>query len=178
MTDVGGVPQVLHVIVMGVSGSGKSTVGELLAKELGGEYLDGDVLHPQANIEKMAAGIPLTDEDRTPWLRTIGEHMANSHGTMVIGCSALRRTYRDMIRHAAPDTRFVHLVGSREILAQRMKTRPGHFMPPALLDSQIETLENLEPDELGQVFDITEPPEQIAREAAEWLRSGHTRSRH
>ncbi|MCH6472033.1 gluconokinase [Sinomonas terrae] len=170
--------QALHVIVMGVSGSGKSTVGELLAKELGGEYLDGDVLHPQANIDKMAAGIPLTDEDREPWLRTIGDRMASSHGTMVIGCSALRRVYRDIIRSAAPDSRFVHLVGTHEILAQRMKTRPGHFMPPALLDSQIETLEDLEPDEVGEVFDIAQPPEQIAHEAAEWLRSGRIGSRH
>lgn len=170
MTGTGGVPQVLHVIVMGVSGSGKSTVGELLAEDLGGEYLDGDVLHPQANIDKMAAGIPLTDEDREPWLHTIGDRMAASHGTMVIGCSALRRIYRDMIRQAAPDTRFVHLVGSREILAERMKTRPGHFMPPALLDSQIETLEDLGPDEDGKEFDIDERPEKIAHCAAEWLR--------
>lgn len=161
-----------HVIVMGVSGSGKSTVGALLAEDLGGEYLDGDVLHPQANIDKMAAGIPLTDEDREPWLRIIGERMAEADGIMVIGCSALRRKYRDLIREAAPDTRFVHLVGSHDLLAERMKTRPGHFMPPALLDSQIETLEDLEPDEAGRVFDIAQPPEKIAHDAAEWLRSG------
>jgi carbohydrate kinase (thermoresistant glucokinase family) len=162
--------EVLHVIVMGVSGSGKSTVGALLAEDLGGEYLDGDVLHPQANIDKMAAGIPLTDEDREPWLRIIGERMAEAESTIVIGCSALRRVYRDIIRAAAPNTRFVHLVGSRELLAERMKTRPGHFMPPSLLESQIDTLENLEPDEDGKVFDIAEPPEKIAEAAAEWLR--------
>jgi carbohydrate kinase (thermoresistant glucokinase family) len=156
---------------MGVSGSGKSTVGALLAEDLGGEYLDGDVLHPQANIDKMAAGIPLTDEDREPWLRIIGERMAEADGVMVIGCSALRRRYRDLIRHAAPDTRFVHLVGSREVLGDRMKTRPGHFMPPSLLDSQIATLEDLEPDETGKEFDISAPPEKIAHDAAEWLRS-------
>lgn len=156
---------------MGVSGSGKSTVGALLAEDLGGEYLDGDVLHPQANIDKMAAGIPLTDEDREPWLRIIGERMAEADGVLVIGCSALRRKYRDLIRHAAPDTRFVHLVGSHDLLAERMTTRPGHFMPPALLESQIATLEPLEPDEAGKEFDISESPEKIAHDAAEWLRS-------
>lgn len=162
--------EVLHVIVMGVSGSGKSTVGALLAEDLGGEYLDGDVLHPQANIDKMAAGIPLTDADREPWLRIIGERMAGADSTMVIGCSALRRVYRDIIRASAPDTRFVHLVGSHDLLARRMKTRPGHFMPPSLLESQIATLEDLDPDENGKVFDIAEPPEKIAEAAAEWLR--------
>lgn len=156
---------------MGVSGSGKSTVGALLAEDLGGEYLDGDVLHPQANIDKMAAGIPLTDEDREPWLRIIGERMAEADGVLVIGCSALRRKYRDLIRHAAPDTRFVHLAGSHDLLAERMTTRPGHFMPPALLESQIATLEPLEPDEAGKEFDISESPEKIAHDAAEWLRS-------
>ncbi|GHG43273.1 gluconokinase [Sinomonas cellulolyticus] len=159
-----------HVIAMGVSGSGKSTVGALLARELGGEFLDGDDLHPRANVEKMAAGIPLDDDDREPWLREIGARLAAAPGTMVIGCSALKRSYRDIIRDAAPDAVFVHMHGSRELLAERMAARPGHFMPLSLLDSQLETLEELEPDERGVAFDIAERPEQIAREAAEWLR--------
>ncbi|GAB2758579.1 gluconokinase [Sinomonas soli] len=161
----------LHVIAMGVSGCGKSTVGRLLAQELGGEFLDGDDLHPEANVAKMAAGIPLDDADREPWLRLIGEKMAGASGTMVIGCSALKRAYRDMIRDAAPDTAFVHLHGTRELLAARMAARPGHFMPVSLLDSQLATLEPLQEDERGRVFDIAEQPLQIAREASEWLRS-------
>ncbi|GAB3280134.1 gluconokinase, GntK/IdnK-type [Sinomonas notoginsengisoli] len=160
-----------HVIAMGVSGCGKSTVGRFLAQELGGEFLDGDDLHPAANVAKMAAGIPLDDADREPWLRLIGEKMAAASGTMVIGCSALKRAYRDIIRAAAPDTVFVHLHGTRELLAARMAARPGHFMPVSLLDSQLATLEPLQEDERGRVFDIAETPLQIAHEAAEWLRS-------
>ena len=160
---------VFHVIAMGVSGSGKSTVGQLLADELGGKFIDGDDLHPAANVEKMAAGIPLDDADREPWLREIGARMGAARGTLVIGSSALRRKYRDLIRAAAPDTVFVHLDGSRELLAERMATRPGHFMPPSLLDSQLATLEPLDPDEDGKVFNIAETPEDIAREAADWL---------
>ena len=160
-----------HVIVMGVSGSGKSTVGKLLADELCGEFLDGDDLHPGANVAKMAAGIPLDDADREPWLRVIGARMAAAHGTIVIGASALRRTYRDLIREAAPDTVFVHLDGGRELLAERMADRPGHFMPPSLLDSQLATLEPLDPDEDGREFDIARTPAELAREAADWLRS-------
>lgn len=170
MTDAAG-SEVFHVIAMGVSGCGKSTVGRLLAQELGGEFLDGDDLHPAANVAKMAAGIPLDDADREPWLRLIGEKMAGASGTMVIGCSALKRAYRDIIRAAAPDTAFVHLHGARELLAARMAARPGHFMPVSLLDSQLATLEPLQEDERGRVFDIAEPPVKIADEAAEWLRS-------
>lgn len=161
---------VFHVIAMGVSGSGKSTVGKLIADRLGGEFIDGDDLHPAANVAKMAAGIPLDDADREPWLREIGARMAAARGTMVIGSSALRRKYRDLIRAAAPDTVFVHLDGTRELLAERMAARPGHFMPPSLLDSQLATLEPLDSDEDGAAFSIAEEPERIAREAVEWLR--------
>ncbi|MFJ5842461.1 gluconokinase [Streptomyces shenzhenensis] len=169
-TQMSGRGRIFRVVVMGVSGCGKSTVGKLLADELDGEFLDGDDLHPVANIAKMAAGIPLDDADREPWLREIGARMAAAHGTMVIGSSALRRKYRDLIRAAAPDTVFVHLHGSRELLAERMAGRPGHFMPPSLLDSQLATLEPLEPDEDGKAFPIAQPAELIAHGAAGWIK--------
>lgn len=165
-------PRGRRVVVMGVAGGGKSTVGGLLAERLGGAYVEGDELHPRANIDKMAAGVPLDDADRAPWLRLVGERLAAAGGrgeTVALGCSALKRSYRDLIRAAAPDTLFVHLHGSRELLAERMADRPGHFMPAALLDSQLETLEPLGDDEAGAVFDIADAPEDIAAAAAEWV---------
>lgn len=154
---------------MGVSGSGKSTVGELLANRLGLNYHDGDDLHPQVNIDKMAAGIPLNDEDRWPWLKQVGRWLVEAPTGGVIGCSALKRSYRDLIRDAAPDAVFVHVHGSPELLRERMMHRDGHFMPASLLDSQLATLEELEPDENGKVFNITASAEQIATEAAGWI---------
>jgi carbohydrate kinase (thermoresistant glucokinase family) len=161
----------LHrVIVMGVSGCGKSTVGELLGTELATGFLDGDSLHPQTNIDKMAAGHPLNDEDREPWLREVGERLgSNESGSMVIACSALKRKYRDTIRAHAPGTVFIHLHGTVEMLAERMAARPGHFMPVGLLESQLATLEPLESDEAGVVLDIAATPAQLAHEAAAWL---------
>jgi gluconokinase len=161
----------LRVVIMGVSGCGKSTVGKLLAQALGGVFLDGDELHPEASITKMASGTPLTDEDREPWLRDIGVRLASAEGTVVIACSALKRSYRDLIRSAARDIVFVHLHGSRELLAQRMAARPGHFMPGSLLDSQLATLEKLSADEHGGCFDISQAPAAIAAAAAVGLRS-------
>ena len=158
-----------RVVVMGVSGCGKSTVGELLAQQLGVPFVDGDGLHPAANVAKMSAGIPLTDEDRWPWLEAVGAAIAAEPGGAVMACSALRRVYRDVIRRAAPGTVFVHLHGSRELLAARMAARPGHFMPPSLLDSQLATLEPLGPDEDGVVLDIAPPPDRLAASAADWL---------
>jgi carbohydrate kinase (thermoresistant glucokinase family) len=160
---------------MGVSGCGKSTVAPLLAQHLGGTFIDGDDLHPRANIAKMAAGTPLTDEDREPWLREIGARLASASDTLVIACSALKRSYRDLIRDAAPGTAFTHLHGTRELLAQRLMARPGHFMPVSLLDSQLATLEPLGSEEDGACFDIADPPEACAAAAAAWLRS---RGRH
>jgi gluconokinase len=157
---------------MGVSGSGKTTVGRELAGRLGVDYAEADEFHPQANIEKMAAGHPLTDEDRWPWLdaiaRWIGEH-EESGG--VVTCSALKRTYRDVLTAGGP-VFFVHLTGSREVIAARLNARKGHFMPPALLDSQIADLEPLDPDEPGIVLDIDTTPEALTEAAYRATRQG------
>ncbi|TRY20293.1 gluconokinase [Tessaracoccus rhinocerotis] len=161
---------------MGVSGSGKTTVGELIANDLGGDFVDGDALHPAANIAKMSRGIPLDDDDRGPWLQEVGARLelARAEGrTLVLGCSALKRSYRDVIRAGAPETVFVHLHGSRDLLWERMQVRPGHFMPASLLDSQLATLEMLEGEEHGRVFDVSADPETLASVATAWLRSTH-----
>lgn len=156
----------LRVIVMGVSGCGKTTIGDLVARELGVPFLDGDSLHPVENVAKMAAGTPLTDDDRWPWLATVGTELANAgDGGMVLACSALRRSYRDAIRAQAPDTIFLHLHGSKEVLRARTEGRTGHFMPPALLDSQLATLEPLQADEAGVVVDIAAGVDEVVREA-------------
>lgn len=129
-------------IIMGVAGCGKSSVGEALSSQLGWTYLDGDPLHPQSNIDKMASGIALTDEDRAPWLQVVGEKLGGHDGTIAIGCSALKRSYRDIIRNAAGgDVCFIYLNGSRALIEGRMAKRRGHFMPVSLLDSQFEALE-------------------------------------
>lgn len=138
------------VVVMGVSGSGKSTVGSALADELEVPFVDADDLHPAASVAKMAAGHPLTDDDRWPWLARVASTLSEAEGSgMVIACSALKRVYREAILAAEPATRFVFLSGSRELLAERMSHRPGHFMPASLLDSQLATLEPLAADEPG-----------------------------
>jgi len=152
---------------MGVSGSGKSTVGAALAAALGLPFVDGDALHPAANVAKMAAGIPLTDDDRWPWLDAVGERLAAS--PVVIACSALRRVYRDRLRSAAPGIRFVLLDGSRELLAERMGARADHFMPTALLDSQLATLERPDADERVRVYDVAEAPAAIVAAAVREL---------
>ncbi|AYF98400.1 gluconokinase [Protaetiibacter intestinalis] len=151
---------VAPVVVAGVSGSGKSTVGALLAERLGVPFVDGDALHPPANVAKMAAGIPLDDADRGPWLDAVGERLAA--GSVVVACSALRRAYRDRLRAAAPSVRIVLLDGTRELLGERMAARAEHFMPPALLDSQLATLERPAPDEHVAVYDVAVPPAELA----------------
>jgi carbohydrate kinase (thermoresistant glucokinase family) len=148
------------IIVMGVSGCGKSAAGGALAAALGRPFLDADDLHPLANKEKMARGIPLTDDDRWGWLDTVGQRLA-ADGPMVVACSALRRVYRDRLRAAAPDAVFVHLHGSRQLLAGRMGHRVHEFMPVTLLDSQLATLEPLQPDERGFVVDVTPPLPEV-----------------
>ncbi|WP_295120733.1 gluconokinase [uncultured Leifsonia sp.] len=152
----------VRVVVMGVSGSGKSTVGRVVADALGASFVDGDDLHPAANVAKMAAGIPLTDADREPWLRAVGRTLADGDDTgVVVACSALKRSYRDLIRAEAPGTVFAELDGPRELLQERM-IRPGHFMPASLLDSQLATLEPLQADEAGLRLDIAESPAELA----------------
>lgn len=166
MTGEAGIVTKHRIIVMGVSGCGKTTIGDLVARELGVPFLDGDSLHPVENVAKMAAGTPLTDEDRWPWLATVGRALAGaSGGGLVLACSALRRSYRDAIREQAPDTVFLHLHGSKEVLRARTEGRSGHFMPPALLDSQLVTLEQLDADEAGIVVDIAAPVNQVVTEA-------------
>ncbi len=157
-----------HIVVMGVSGCGKSTVGELLAARLELPFLDADSLHPITNVDKMAKGVPLTDEDRRPWLEEIGRRMAQADGGLVVACSALRRSYRELILSQCPTAFFVHLDGSRELLLQRLSEREGHFMPASLLDSQLATLEPLADDEPGTVLSLDAPgatPETLAGEA-------------
>lgn len=155
-----------RIIVMGVSGCGKTTIGDLVARELGVPFLDGDSLHPVENVAKMAAGTPLTDEDRWPWLATVGAELANAgDGGMVLACSALRRSYRDAIRAHAPDTIFLHLHGTKDVLRARTEGRTGHFMPPALLESQLATLEPLGADEAGLIVDIAAPVHDVVAAA-------------
>ncbi|MFU8946307.1 gluconokinase [Mycetocola zhadangensis] len=173
-------PEGTQVIVMGVSASGKSTIGALIAGALGVPFVDGDALHPQANIEKMAGGQPLNDDDRWPWLAVVGQTLAESgkSGTgMVIACSALRRAYRQTILDNAPDAQFVHLHGSRDVLAARIEGRSGHFMPASLLDSQFATLEPLAEDEPGCVVDIDQTVADIVAEAVENIRAGESSTR-
>lgn len=151
-------------MVLGVSGSGKTTIASGLARALGIGFRDADDLHSSANRAKMASGRPLTDADRAPWLDAVGEELAASSEGLVIACSALRRVYRDRLRAACPHVRFVHLDGDRELLARRLAARLDHFMPATLLDSQLETLEPLEEDEPGFAVDIADSPEEIIGE--------------
>jgi gluconokinase len=138
------------IVVMGVSGCGKSSVGIALARLLGVGFTDADDLHPAANVAKMAAGTPLADDDRWPWLELVGQALADAASEgLVVACSALKRSYRDVIRAAAPGVRFVHLTVPRAVLDDRVGNRPGHFMPASLVSSQLATLEPLADDEPG-----------------------------
>jgi len=149
---------------MGVSGSGKSTVGESLAKRLGWPYEDADQFHPASNVAKMRAGEPLTDEDRWPWLKAIAAEIdrindAGEH--VVIGCSALKRVYRDILKHGRDDIRLVYLDGKQDLIADRIGRRRDHFMPPGLLGSQFSTLEPPTSDEHPVTVSIDAPVETI-----------------
>ncbi|WP_030198230.1 gluconokinase [Streptomyces sp. NRRL S-87] len=159
------------VVVMGVSGTGKTTVGRLLAAALHVRYADGDDFHPPRNVAKMAAGTPLDDADRRPWLDAVGA-WARERGDRggVVSASALKRAYRDRLRAAAPDAVFVHLAGDRDLIGRRMAARTGHFMPVELLDSQFAALEPLGSDERGVVVPVDGTPEETARLALDALR--------
>ena len=157
------------LIVMGVSGSGKTTVAELIAKRLGWPFMEGDRLHPKANVDKMRQGVPLTDEDRAPWLDRIGEELkrwAAEGRSGVMTCSALKRAYRDRICAARTDVRFVYLKGSPALIEARVAARHHEYMPASLLKSQFDTLEEPAPDEPGVItVDASASPETEAAAA-------------
>lgn len=151
-------------VVMGVSGSGKTVVGSALARSLGVQFVEGDDFHPEGNLKRMASGIALTDEDRAPWLRSIAARLceAKEAGTgVVVSCSALKRSYRDSLRTEAGEVRFIFLKGARALIAERLATRSGHFMPRSLLDSQFAALEEPGPDERVWECDVRESPADL-----------------
>ena len=149
------------IVVMGVSGSGKSTVGAALAQRLRVPFADADDFHPPANIAKMTDGQALNDDDRYPWLEAIGEWLTAHPAGGVMSCSALKRKYRDQLRRHCAEVEFVHLAGTPEVIGRRQASRPGHFMPASLLTSQFQTLEPLQPDERGIVIDVDQNIDSI-----------------
>ena len=162
----------MQLVVMGVSGSGKSTVAALIASRTGCALAEGDDFHPASSIARMAAGYPLDDTLRAPWLAAIAGWLTERAARgecAVVSCSALRRAYRDVLRAAGPDVRIVHLAGPYDLLAHRLAARRGHFMPPELLASQYAALEPLAPDEPGRTIDVTKPPDQIVDEVLRTL---------
>lgn len=151
-------------MVMGVCGAGKSVIGSALAESLRLDFVEGDGFHPARNVERMSAGVPLTDEDRAEWLQLLAArlaHATSSGAGLVMTCSALKRAYRDVLRAGAPDLRFVYLRGPQGLLAQRLAARTGHFMPRSLLESQLATLEEPAGDEDAWVYDIVRSPASI-----------------
>jgi len=163
------------LIAMGVSGAGKTRIGELLAERLGCTFTDGDAFHSEANKDKMHRGVPLTDDDRWPWLRTIRaaiEEKRREHESAVFTCSSLKRSYRDVLRNGDRDVCFVYLKGTLDVLKERLATRTGHFFDPSLLKSQLDTLEEPGPDEAVEVS-IELTPEQIVDDALRQLKERH-----
>ena len=157
-----------HLVVMGVSGCGKSSVGQQVARALGHDFIEGDTLHTPANVARMAAGTPLTDADRAGWLAEIGRRLGQAWAAdagLVVSCSALKRSYRDGLRAACPGLVFLHLQGSAALLRQRLQARSGHYMPPSLLDSQLATLEPPAADEAAITLDITPSTAQVVAAA-------------
>lgn len=156
---------------MGVTGAGKSTVGKALARRLGVPFADADAFHPQANIAKMAAGTPLTDDDRYPWLEAVGQWLADHEEGGVMSCSALKRRYRDRLRSHCPRIEFLHLTGSPDVIGRRQAGRPGHFMPSALVKSQFDILEPLASDEHGIALDVRSSVDDIVERFVSYARS-------
>lgn len=155
-------------VVMGVSGCGKSEVGMRLAEALGVRFIEGDRFHPAGNVARMSAGIALRDADRVGWLEALRaetERVWEEGTPVVLACSALKRRYRDILRGRSGDVRFVHLHGDRDLIAQRMAARTGHFMPLSLLDSQLRDFEPLQPDEVGVTLDLRDPPPELVARA-------------
>ena len=151
-------------VVMGITGSGKSTVGTLLARTLGVEFVEGDDYHSVENVRRMASGIPLTDHDRADWLRALAKLIREARTTgagLVLTCSALKRSYRDVLRADAPELQFIFLTGQKPLIAERLSGRRGHFMPASLLESQLATLEAPASDEHAWTFDVGESPQDI-----------------
>jgi gluconokinase len=154
-------------VVMGVSGSGKSLIGAALARALRIDFVEGDAYHSAENVKRMTSGVPLTDEDRAQWLQSLAARIVEAKragGGLVMTCSALKRTYRDVLRAGAPELQLVFLRGSRALLAERIASRRGHFMPPSLLESQLGTLQEPAADEAAWVCDISETPQHIVDE--------------
>ncbi|WP_193517405.1 gluconokinase [Nocardiopsis kunsanensis] len=162
----------MHFVFMGVAGSGKTTVAEHVAARLELPFAEADAFHPEANIRKMSDGRPLTDEDRGPWLRKLSSWIAGHHALgepTVMACSALKREYRELLGEGAPDVHFLHMHGPAAVIWERIEARPGHFMPPALLRSQLETLERLCPDEAGREFDVRADLDTLCGEALAYV---------
>ncbi len=167
------------LVVMGVSGSGKSTIGEKLAQRLGWSYEDGDKFHPSSNVAKMSAGQPLTDEDRWPWLQAIAneiDRVCEAREQAVIACSALKRVYRDILAHGRKDVRVIYLKGTQDLIANRLAQRKGHFMPPGLLASQFKTLEPPDASENPVTVSIDAPVETIVDDIVRQLGLGPAHS--
>ncbi|MEM9522589.1 MAG: gluconokinase [Pseudomonadota bacterium] len=158
-------------VIMGVAGCGKTSVGAAVAARTVMTFVDGDTLHPRSNIEKISKGVPLEDDHRAPWLVDVGKTLAEIKGPSIIGCSALKRHYRDIIRDAAQEAVcFLHLDAPKPIVAERMAARRGHFMPISLLDSQYAVLEPLEADEIGRRVDIAQPFEDVVRDGELYMK--------
>ncbi|PSK63818.1 Gluconokinase [Micromonospora sp. MH33] len=165
-------PPTRHVVVMGVSGAGKTTVARGISELTGLRFAEADEFHTEAHVAQMRAGIPLTDADRWPWLRALAGWMADRHAegvSTVLTCSALKRAYRDVLRQGPADVEFLHLDGAAELIRDRLDRRVGHYMPASLFDSQRAILEHLGPDEAGVVLEVAAPPEELVRMAVERL---------